>query len=431
MNKSFMLSQDIKYRREEFGSLIYQGRSKESRFFNHAASLIIEKFYLPTTLTDVKESKNLISNSTWDIDQFLALLQEDGIIQPVDQNNEQRAKMFFTNEVNFPENRLYTPIGVELELTLKCMRRCTYCAYDSSPLMGTSGELDRETINNLFKRLYNLGTCYIRFTGGDPLTRKDTLDIVEDADKLGFAIAIASDLTILSEEHIDRISQLQNLTAIQTTLDGPSLKIADMLRGSGNFRRVTNGIDKLRNKGIPILVGTVLTKLNYQYIFETAKYLSKWDVGYCVSPLYDAGRARNQNDLIPSDDELANAYEQFANAVQQGLVRAADPGWEAIAEKYDTDARRGLWAGQPWMLRSPDRILRVDPFGRCYTSIHLKNILEDNVYIGRWPESDIMNLWQSSPLLEKMRKAANPHPYYGNVIDIRKLSSFNHMEAIR
>lgn len=269
------------------------------------------------------------------------------------------------------------------------------------------------------------GTFYIRFTGGDPLTRVDCLDIVSDADNSGFAIALASDLTVLKEEHVKKLGSLQNLMALQTTLDGATPEVADALRGSGNFQRVTQGISLLRQNGIPVIVGTVLTKLNVGNIYDIAKFLAKWDVAYCVSPLYDAGRGRTQRELIPTDDELAFAYEQFAKAVSEGLVRPADPGWSAIAEGMPSDVRSELWRGQPWLVRSPDRLMRIDPFGRCYTSIHLKEVLGDDIYIGKLPGDNVLSLWNSAPLLNKLRAARRENQYYGDVIDIR---DFNKLE---
>jgi len=106
---------------------------------------------------------------------------------------------FFTDTVDFAEDRLHAPLGIEFELTLRCMRRCLYCAYESSPEVQTAHELSRETYRSLFAKLASSGVFYLRFTGGDPLTRPDSLDILRDADTHHFGLAVASDLTALNE----------------------------------------------------------------------------------------------------------------------------------------------------------------------------------------------------------------------------------------
>lgn len=421
MNSLHVLSSDINYRREWFGGIVYSSISKETRFFNHAAAFAIEQFSKPISIAFARKAIQPLLKKSEELDPFFLSLKKDKIIAP-QANNDSIGRFFFTNHTDFKDSRFYSPLGVELELTLKCMRKCLYCAYDSSPDVSTAKQLTREDYSILFQQLREAGVFYLRFTGGDPLTRSDSLDIISDADQFQFAVALASDLTVLRTEQAKRLGSFKNLTALQTTLDGHTAEIADKLRGPGNFHRVTRGISLLRENNVPVIVGTVLTKLNLNNIYEIAKYLSKWNVAYCVSPLYDAGRGRSLRNLIPSDDELTHAYEQFAAAVNDGLVRAADPGWSAIAEATTANIRHALWSGQPWLIRSPDRLLRVNPFGHCYTSIHLKEVIGNEIYVGKLPGNDILKIWNSAPLLNKLRAVRQKSRYYGDVIDIRQVN---------
>jgi MoaA/NifB/PqqE/SkfB family radical SAM enzyme len=328
---------------------------------------------------------------------------------------------FFTDVFDFEEDRLHSPLGIELELTLKCMRRCSYCAYRSAPDVSTKSDLRRETYQQLFRKFAQIGVFYLRFTGGDPLTRVDCLDILRDADEYHFGLAIASDLSVFEEAHAEQLGQLKNLTALQTTLDGPTPAIADELRGSGNFRRVSQGLKLLAKHDVPTIVGTILTKRNISSIYQTAQYLSQWDISWCVSPLYSAGRGQSCADLIPDDSDLANAAEQFSRAVGDRLVKPADPGWHAFAHSANLSVKTQLWAGQPWFVRSPDRILRVDPAGRCYTSVHLKELIGDEVYVGLINSENLISLWNNAPLLNELRSGRQRNSYFGDVLDIREI----------
>ncbi len=423
MEVNYLVSPSIKYRRESFGGIVYNVTNKTSRFYNYSAAYIIEQFLSPNSLQNAVSTVQPFFENSDDVLNFCHdLLNSHIIFQCIDgDKNESAGRGYFTNVTEFDKDRLHAPIGVELELTLKCLRHCNYCAYESTPKIDTTGYLTRNDYQVLFNSLEKIGVFYIRFTGGDPLTRDDALDIAEDADALNFGFTIASDLTAFNEQKCDRLSTFKNLVAIQTTLDGPTPDVADKLRGHGNFNHVVRGLDLLYKNQIPIIVGTVLTKLNSRFIYKTAQFLSKWKVQYCVSPLYSAGRGREIDSLIPSDEEIAEAYEQFAKAVDDGLVTPADPAWNKLAGSVESEIRKTLWSSQPWLIRSPDRLLRINPKGKCYTSIHLKEVLGEEVYLGNVTDHEIIDIWNSAPLLNDLRSNHFKSTYYGDVLDIRNL----------
>lgn len=423
MRDQYVLSDNVKYRREHFGGIVFHRDTKETRFFNHLAAFAIEHFQSPNSIDDVKTSLGSLLDDHYVKDDFFNSLVSLSIITKSERGVPSNNNVYFSYITEFSDKNFYSPLAVELELTLRCMRNCVYCAYDSSPAINTSGQLSLDAYQDILKGLERAGVFYIRFTGGDPLTRIDSLEIMSLAENLGFGFAVASDLTVLRDEQAKKLGEFNNLISLQTTLDGSNPIIADKLRGNGNYRKTLQGISLLREYGVPLIVGTILTKHNVDDIYHIAKLLSEFDVLYCVSPLYDAGRARSQRDLIPTNDDLAHAYDQFACAVNDGLVRPADPGWSVLAQPLDRTKRDALWNSQPWLVRSPDRIMRVDPYGRCYTSIHLKEVINDDVYVGSLLDNDVIQLWNNSSLLNTLRSNSERNEYFGNVLDIREMNS--------
>jgi len=420
----YVLASGYLYRREWFGGILFSLVDKESRFYNHTAALLIEAFLKPNTVDAAVAQLTAINNDHRKHRRFFEELVDLGtlVAAPSSWKQSAKKKAFFAGCYDFRNDRLCAPLGVELELTLKCMRKCDYCAYHSSPHVSTAGDLTRDQYQRLFNVFADNGVCYLRFTGGDPLTRRDCLDIMEDADSHHFGIAVASDLTLFCEQDAKRLAGIRNLVSLQTTLDGPNQEIADRLRGNGNFHRVERGLDLLAKYRIPVIVGTILTKHNVGSIYETGRYLSRWDVSWCVSPLYTAGRGAGCDELVPDDADLANAFHQFGKAIEEGLVKPADPGWSAIAAPLDSDSRSRLWAGQPWLIRSPDRVIRIDPVGKCYTSIHLKEVFGDEVYVGSIVDDDFLKMWNEAPLLNRLRANQHRNAYFGEVLDLRSLS---------
>jgi MoaA/NifB/PqqE/SkfB family radical SAM enzyme len=416
----FALAPGVKYRRESFGGIVFQPENLNIRFFNHSAAWVIEQFAVPTKITSIEDKVKKIMEAPCDISALISNLLDNGIVKEVSESVNNIGRVFFTHITDFSTDRLHAPLGVECELTLRCMRRCIHCANDSSPDIPTSGELTQDDWTQILTRLSDDGVFYVCFTGGDPLTRRDSIAIAKTASDLGFGVFIASDLTVLSKRDVADLASLKNLLYIKTSLDGANPKVADCLRGSGSFREVLRGLNLLQEAKVPVVVGTIVTKLNANTIGETAKLLSKYDnvIGYWLSPLYDAGRAQLLRELVPSSEDLSIAYEQFAEAVNKGLVRPGDSAWEPLAAPASSEQRRTFWADQPNLVRSPDRFLRIDPLGRACVSIRVKSVLGEEVYVGDVMRSTVIDLWHNSTVLNFLRSRRRKHPYLGDVVDI-------------
>jgi MoaA/NifB/PqqE/SkfB family radical SAM enzyme len=409
----------VRYRREWFGGALLDPATRATRFYNHAGAYLLEALASPDGV-----GAPLPSEPAWlaAADDFIAVLIDAGIVTsrgtPADE-----ASVYFTDVDHFADGYLHGPIAVEIELTLRCSRRCTYCAYESHPGVDGSSELSTESWLSSLEYLSDIGTFYVRFTGGDPLVRSDAVELAQHASDLGLGVSISSDLTVLTADIVRQLSAVPGLLAIQTTLDGATAEVADRHRGRGNFKLVTRGLRLLVDANVPVLVGTVVTSENAGDVYRIAELLSQFGpVAYWISPLYEAGRGRTMGSMVPTANDIALAQDLFDRAVNDGLVGAADPAWTIKTTGLDRDERHALWADLPYLVRNPDRLLRVDPQGRCYTSVHLKEILGDGVYFGNLLNRNVLDMWRSAPLLSALRDASEDLQYFGPMIDIRTLN---------
>jgi len=417
----YLLDQGVRYRREYFGCALL-GPDRTTRFFNQTAAAIFEVFAEPTEIARVAE---LVAyrGPPADLCAFAesALRSRLLVEAPCAAGG---ASLFLAPPETLCIDRLASPLGLELELTLKCSRRCTYCAYESSPSVSTAGELSADEWFSVVDAAAGAGVFYVRLTGGDPLLRSDCLDIAEHVSRRGLGLSIASDLTRLSPEAVTRLAELDSLILLQTTLDGSAPVRADAMRGAGNFKRVTAGLRALAAVGVPVLVGTIVTRDNASDVYATAALLAS--IGrfrYCVSPLYEAGRGRDLSGSVPSSHDLQLAYEQFRAAVADGLVEAGDPAWDPLTAEIPTQNIGEVFCDQPFLVRAPDRLMRIDPSGRCYASIQLKELIGEDVYVGNIRTSSLLDLWRDAPLLQAMRRDADTHALFGSVLDVRELST--------
>ena len=417
----FVLCDHVKYRRERFGGIVLDTNTKATRFFNATGAQLIEAC---ANAYEIAEHQFRSAHDAETAAEFLRTLVTQNLVRETDESEISRAELFFTETTDFPEHYFYTPLGVEAEITLKCFRRCVYCCYESAPTVNTSKDLSAEDWKSALRRLHDDGVFYVRFTGGDPLVRDDFLEILDYADRLNLMISVGSDLTALREHHAKALSACRNLVMLQTTLDGATAEVADALRGPGNWRKVIAGLDLLRKHHVPVVVGTVLRSDNIGQIKDIARLVrAHGAVGFHIAPLYLAGRGRLLEHLVPTNAELSEAYRAFREAIDDGLTDPVDPAWLHLTGRYSCDEMAHLWDEQPYLIRKPDRLLRLDPQGRCYTSIQVKEVIGDAVYVGNILEQSLAEIWHKAPLLSVLRSFENDESsIFGEVIDIRRVS---------
>lgn len=420
---AYRLHSEVKYRREPFGSVVLRVDHQRTRFFNHGASQVLELIAGGAARSGWSENfENLSAEDERQCDLFAGELLANGIIEQRSNAAKDEALVFDNTEWDEGAECSEAPLGVEIELTLKCSRACQYCAYEALPTFPTQGELTTAEWIDVLKGLEAAGVFFVRFTGGDPLLRSDFSELIRAADDLRLIVTVGSDLTILPDSVASALASTVNLYALQTTLDGSSAATADSLRGHGNFAAVTRGISSLKRLGVPVIVGTVLTKRNIPEIPEIARLVGSLGAdGYCVAPLYASGRAQSDSmsKLIPDNDDLGMAARLFASAIQSGMVKPADPAWMGATAELSQNEIAEVWKDQPFLVRAPDQLVRIDPRGRVYTSIKLKPTLGEDVYVGSVRDRSIGELWREAPQLRNARKAAQNSTFFGNVFDIR------------
>lgn len=428
----FILSDSIRLRFEPTGGLLLNRDRQETKHFNHSATALLSLLCRPRTAQEIKEAIPSIGGEPL-IKDFLREQCEKSIVRRCDHSATTNAEIYSPIEKGERSLHLSSPIGVELELTLKCMRSCRYCAYDAHPKARTSGELSLGEWRAQLREFYEAGIFFIRLTGGDPLTRPDFAEILRTADDMGFVITVGSDLTYLNDEVLHALSEAKNLYALQTTLDGSKPELADLLRGPGNFESVIKGIKQLKHADVPVILGTVINRKNFNDIENIASLAGSLGVdGYCVGPLYSAGRgtASALRTLVPTNDDLTTAARAFQRAIAKDVVRPADPAWMIATPELENDELDQLWHDQGYLVRRPDTLIRVDPFGKVYASIKLKPILGDEAYLGDIRSSHILDIWHHSPGLDQLRETPSNRSYFGPVIDVRQIVGGENGRAI-
>lgn len=321
---------------------------------------------------------------------------------------------------------LQSPLAVEIEITNKCFRHCSYCAYESGPTpkIAREHELTAEQWLDVISNLEREGVMALEFTGGDPFVRDDAFDLLRHAADLGLALLINSDLSILNEQHIDGLRSLKSLVAVQTSLDGATPASCDLTRGRGGFKTLMRQLAVLNDAGLPISVGSTIHRHNAAEIEAIAELVaSKGADRLYIGPMYPAGRATALNDLVVSGEQWDLAVDQYVNVVKTGVIAPADRRWYELAAAYDPP--RNPVHDQLYITGRATRSLRLDPLGNAYVTAKLRQWHPRFWTVGNVLQFDVGTVWRESKLLNELRSYV-PQKNEFDGLDVRTIAREDH-----
>lgn len=159
----------------------------------------------------------------------------------------------------------------DIKLGYSCNNNCRFCGEGENRCLG-----DRPT--DEIKRELELRGNYAQevvLTGGEPTLRKDIFELIYYAKKLGFSlIQLQTNGRMFSyEDFTKKMSEIDKLQYF-ISIHGHNSQLHDSLtRVSGSFSQTTQGIKNLKKYGSFIITDTVITKQNYKFLPEIAKFL--------------------------------------------------------------------------------------------------------------------------------------------------------------
>lgn len=316
---------------------------------------------------------------------------------------------------------LQAPTIVEVEVTYGCYRTCRHCAYNSAPDIDTSADLTADEWATVFAKLSDIGVFILQLTGGDPLFRDDIFDIIEAADAAGLGIYLRSDTVAVRKQYLERLSRLENLWHIGTSIDGATADEHDWMRGKGAFQLFCDRLREVTGAGIRVSAGATLHRRNFKTVRDIGKLATElgaewFDVGF----LCPVGRATNLTEFVLEPDQVRSALDEYLDGIRHHeyqpfkryYARRASIS-TPICELADIDGQL------PYMTEWPWNRLRVDPTGNVYTAGKLKNTKFSsgfNLY-----NADIRDVWNESPNLIQLRQAGVGGKIHG--LDFRALQA--------
>src|SRR5690348_12194267 len=128
-----------------------------------------------------------------------------------------------------------SPFGLLAELTYRCPLACAYC---SNPLnlADYQDELTTQEWRRVLLEARDLGVLQCHLSGGEPLLRRDLVEIVAGARELGLYTNLVTSAIGLSRPRAEQL-RAAGLDHVQVSIQADEPAMSDRIAGIPSFRR--------------------------------------------------------------------------------------------------------------------------------------------------------------------------------------------------
>lgn len=191
------------------------------------------------------------------------------------------------------------PISGSLELTMRCNLRCEHCYIPvKRRATHTERELSLGEVQRILDEITEAGCLWLLLTGGDPLMRRDFLDIYTYARRKGLIVTLFTNGTLLTRRIADHLAEWRPFN-IEISLYGATQETYERVTGiPGSYAQCRRGIDLLLERGLPLGLKTSVMTLNQHELGQMQSFASGLGVQFRFDPILNPalnGSARPVN----------------------------------------------------------------------------------------------------------------------------------------
>jgi len=200
--------------------------------------------------------------------------------------------------------------SVNWSITGDCNYRCKHC-FMSAP-DAKYGVPDKEELFDIIRQMADCGIRKAALTGGEPLIRKDFLEIVEYMLQNGvIPTTIYTNGALVDDDLLSSFEKLGVTPAFSISFDGVGHH--DWIRGiPGAEKRALGAIERLSRRGFPVSVTMSVHKNNIGSIGDTVRLLAGLGCDSLrVGTIDDAGCWSDHGDLSLTVAEAMEAYLDY------------------------------------------------------------------------------------------------------------------------
>jgi radical SAM protein with 4Fe4S-binding SPASM domain len=309
------------------------------------------------------------------------------------------------------------PYVVSWNLTYRCNLACEHCYLDAggTPLVGTENFADRSELGTeeCFRVIDEIAAfapeCLTILTGGEPLLRRDILEIVRRAAERGLWVVVGTNGVCITENLARRLAEAgaRGLSLSLDALDPDRHDRFRMVRGA--WRNTVDGAEILNRTGLPFIVQTTAGSHNRGELEAIADFAHDrlaakvWNLYFLVP----TGRGQFVSDMTPAqyDEVLASLYRIQRKYDRRMLVNAkcAPHYIKTVLENAptETDSKIRTYSGGAGGCPAGTHYMGIRPNGDVTPCPYLP------VFAGNLRRASLTDLWTSSELFTDIRRRSS------------------------
>jgi radical SAM protein with 4Fe4S-binding SPASM domain len=305
------------------------------------------------------------------------------------------------------------PYVVSWNLTYRCNLACEHCYLDAggAPQVGTENFADRSELGTeeCFRVIDEIAAfapeCVTILTGGEPLLRRDILEIVRRASERGLWVVVGTNGVKITENVARRLAEAgaRGLSLSLDALDPDRHDRFRMVRGA--WHNTVQGAEILNRTGLPFIVQTTAGAHNLGELDAIADFAHDrlaarvWNLYFLVP----TGRGQFVSDITPAqyDEVLASLYRIQRKYDRRMLVNA-----KCAPHYVKTMLEHGLPPGRTYSggaggCPAGTHYLGIRPNGDVTPCPYLP------VFAGSLRKASLTELWSSSDLFTGIRRRSS------------------------
>jgi AdoMet-dependent heme synthase len=318
------------------------------------------------------------------------------------------------------------PYVISWNLTYRCNLACEHCYLDAggTPLVTSENFADRSELgtDECFKVIDEIAAfapeCLTILTGGEPLLRRDILEIVRRAAQRELWVVVGTNGVRITENVASRLADA-GARGLSLSLDALDPDRHDRFRNvRGAWRNTVEGAAILNRTGLPFIVQTTAGAHNLGELDAIADFAHErlaakvWNLYFLVP----TGRGQFVSDITPAqyDEVLASLYRIQRKYDGRMLVNAkcAPHYIKTVLEHGATGINQIPKSGNGAPTLSPIRTYSGGA-GGCPVGTHYMGIRPNGdvtpcpylpVFAGSLRRSSLADLWASSGVFADVRR---------------------------
>jgi radical SAM protein with 4Fe4S-binding SPASM domain len=270
----------------------------------------------------------------------------------------------------FNESR---PLTCLWEVTYECNLECRHCYVERDGRAPMSLDQCLRALDDLAGE----GVLFVSFTGGEPFSRGDFLDILRAARAREFAFRVLTNGTLVGDAEADALAEVAP-TSVDFSLYGCEATHDAVTCVEGSYLKTRAAVDMMRERDIPVRIKTTLMKTNLAELQDVKDLASSLGAGF----VFDATIV-----CRPSGDRTPLA-EQVTDADLLALMRDLYEGRAA--------PKGGNLEGDEPFCSAGRSTMRITPSG------HVTPCVAIPTSVGSLVDHPLAEIWRA-PELERIR----------------------------